>query len=208
MSKFEPNDSKAYTSGFDAFYSRFSGIYDFLVKHTPLWNAWIGPAIPHIHGPRVLEVSFGTGWLLSRYAGRFDSYGIDLNEEMIRITSRNLQAAGIALPLQRAVVEALPYGSEVFDTVVNTMAFSGYPRADDALSEIRRVLKPGARLVLIDVGVPADGNWAGRALARFVEATGDILRDMAPLFTRHGFAFSHEAIGGFGAVQLYVAAKK
>ncbi len=127
--------------------------------------------------------------------------------KMIQITSRNLLAAGINIPLQRANVEALPYRSETFDTGVNTMAFSGYPRADRAMSEIRRVLKPGARLILIDVGWPEDGNWRGRIFTRLVEATGDIIRDMGLIFKRHGFEYRQEVVGLFGSLYLYIAQK-
>src|SRR5512146_2978775 len=109
MSKPEPENPKAYTSSFDGIYSRFAGIYDLAVKHTSLWEAWEGPIIPLIRGPRVLEVSFGPGWLITRYAGRFETYGIDFNMRLIQITSQNLRAAGITIPLQRANVEALPY---------------------------------------------------------------------------------------------------
>ncbi len=207
MSKLEPKDPKAYTSHFNTFYSLFSGIYDFLVKHDPAWQALVGRAIPHIRGTRVLEVSFGTGWLLTQYASRFETSGIDLNEKMIRITSHNLRAAGITAHLTRANVEALPYRRETFNTIVNTAAFGSYPRADRAMGEFHRVLKPGGRLVLIDIGYPKDGNWLGRALAQFTEATGDILRDMGPIFTRNGFVYHEEIIGGFGSIYLYIALK-
>ncbi len=208
MSRLEPKDPKTYTTHFNTLYSRFSGTYDFLVKHYPPWQALVGRAIPCIRGPRVLEVSCGTGWLISQYASRFETYGIDLNEKMTQITSRNLRAAGQTAQLQRANVEALPFRREIFDTIVNTAAFSGYPRADRAMSEFHRVLKPGGRLVLIDAGFPKDGNWMGSALARLVEATGDILRDMGPIFIRNGFAFHDEVIGGFGSIYLYIAEKK
>jgi len=204
----EPDNPQAYTDTFDATYSRFGRIYDFLVRHTPLWRAWVGPAVPHIRGPRVLEISFGTGWLLTRYAGRFETHGIDLNETMVRIASRNLSAAGLTIPLLRGNVEALPYRSRSFDTVVNTMAFSGYPRADAAMSEICRVLKPDARLVLIDIGRPQDGNWKGRALINLWVKAGDIIRDMGSVLERHGFSYNHESIAGFGSVHLYVAQKQ
>ncbi len=204
----EPKDPKTYTRNFNTFYSYFSGVYDFLVKHTHFWQILVARAIPNIQGPRVLEVSFGTGWLISQYATRFDTYGIDLNAKMIHITSHNLREAGKTAQIQQANVEALPYRSESFDTVVNTAAFSGYPRADIAMSELHRVLKPEGRLVLIDVGFPKDGNWLGHALARFTVATGDILRDMGPIFIRNGFVFHEELIGGFGSMFLYIAQKK
>ncbi len=207
MRKLEPENPKVYTAHFNTFYSLFSGIYDFLVKHYRPWQDLVGRVIPHIRGPRVLEVSFGTGWLLTQYASRFETYGIDLNEKMTRIASRNLRTVGVTAHLQRANVEAIPYRNETFDTIVNTAAFSGYPSADRAMSEFWRVLKPGGRLVLIDVGYPKDGNWHGRALARFTEATGDILRDMGPIFTRHGFSYQEEVIGGSGSIYLYIAQK-
>ncbi len=208
MRKLEPKNPKTYTAHFNTFYSLFSGIYDFLVKHDPPWQVLVGRAIPHIRGPRVLEVSFGTGWLLTRYASPFETYGIDLNWKMIQTTTRNLRAAEATAQLQQANVEALPYMSETFDTIVNTAAFSGYPRADNAMREFHRVLKPDGRLVLIDVGYPKDGNWMGKALARFTEVTGDILRDMDPIFTRNGFVFQSEVIGGFGSMYLYIAQKQ
>ena len=56
--------------------------------------------------------------------------------------------------LRRADVENLPYPDGYFDTVVNTMSFSGYPNAQQAMSELHRVLHRRGRLVLIDIGYP------------------------------------------------------
>jgi ubiquinone/menaquinone biosynthesis C-methylase UbiE len=203
----EPEDPSAFTASFDTEYSRIASIYDFLVRRTPLWKSWIAPAIPHIQGPRVLEVSFGTGWLLTQYASRFHTFGIDLNAKMLAVATHNLAAAHVAVPLVRGGVESLPYRSASFDTVVNTMSFSGYPRADTAMAEISRVLKATGRLVLIDIAPPPDRNWLGAAMIRLWAASGDIVRDMDGVLQRHGFAFSCEPIGGFGSVHLYVAAK-
>ncbi len=208
MSILEPRDPKTFTKHFDSYYSRFSGIYDILVSHTRIWQSVLNNVIPHIKGPRVLEASFGTGWLITQYASRFDTYGIDFNEKMIRITSRNLHESGETAHLQRANVEHLPYKSESFDTIVNTAAFSGYPRADIAMSEFRRVLKPGGRLVLIDVSYPEDRNIRGMFFCYLTELTGDILRDMGQIFTQHGFEFEHKVIGGAGAIHMYIAQKK
>ena len=78
--------------------------------------------------------------------------------------------------LVQGSVEHLPYPDESFDSIVNTMAFSGYPDGVAALSEMRRVLRSGGRLVLIDVGYPSNGNWLGTKLAEFWKWSGDILR--------------------------------
>ncbi len=204
----EPSDPEAYTANNDAMYSRLSAVYDFVVRHTPLYSRWLMPVLSEIRGPRVLEISFGTGWLMTRYAGQFAAYGVDLNWNMIRVTSKNLKLAGLAAPLQQAKVEALPYRDESFDTVVNTMAFSGYPRADQAMSEIRRVLRPGGRLVLVDLGLPEHETWISRIWLQLFLASGDILRDMGRIFSQHGFRFTAEPIGLSGSLYLYLAEKK
>lgn len=208
MDEHEPSDPAAYTARNDARYSRLSGVYDFLVQHTSLYNRWLLPIVPKIRGPRVLEISFGTGWLMTRYASQFETCGVDLNWNMIRTTTKNLELAGLAVPLQQARVEALPYRSESFDTVVNTMAFSGYPRADQAMSEICRVLRPGGRLVLVDMNLPQHENWIARLWLRLFLASGDILRDMGRILSSHGFKFTDEVMGLSGSLHLYVAEKK
>lgn len=208
MSALDPKNPESYTHNFDVAYSRFSRLYDFVVNHTSFYNFWLGPVLSRILGPRVLEISFGTGWLMRRYAGRLETYGIDLNWNMIQVTAGNLRRAGIRVPLQQAKVEALPYKDETFDTVVNTMAFSGYPRADDAMREIRRVLKVGGRVALVDVGWPEDQNPWGRIALRLIAASGDIVRDMGQVFARHGFSFSHETVGLYGSLHMWVAQKE
>ncbi len=203
----EPRDAEAFTARFDRLYSRLARPYDLAVKVLPVWRHWISAALLHIRGPRVLEVSFGTGLLLTRYAGNFETYGVDLNERMVAIAQRNLQRAGVSAELRQANVEALPYPDGHFDTVINTMAFSGYPNGQRAMSELHRVLRPQGRLVLIDVGYPHDGNRLGCMLVGIWKRSGDVIRDMAPLFESLRFDVYHEQIGGFGSVHLYVATK-
>jgi ubiquinone/menaquinone biosynthesis C-methylase UbiE len=87
------------------------------------------------------------------------------------------------------------------------MAFTGYPAAQPALTELLRVLKPQGRLVMVDINIPTNGNWRGMALARAWTATGDILRNMGVLFQQHGLVYTGREIGGWGSVHLYVAHK-
>lgn len=67
---------------------------------------------------------------------------------------------------------------------------------------MRRILKRGGRLILVDVNYPLDRNWFGTRLTNFWKRAGDIIRDMEELFRRVGFSYSDEAIGGYGSVHL------
>jgi len=208
MGKKTSIDADRFRDEFDRAYTRFAGVYDWAVKWFPLWRNWITQALPHIRGPRVLEVSFGTGYLLTQYADSYTTHGIDYNQALIEIASINLSEAGMSASLLRADVVKLPYASESFDTLVNTMAFTGYQDGEGALIEMWRVLKPGARLVMVDIAYPNDGNWLGVQATRMWAALGDIIRDMGALFDEFGFDYSDREFGGFGSVHLYVAYKR
>ena len=200
----EPGHPAEFTRQFDRFYTRFARWYAGFIRAFPLWRRWLDHALPYIEGQRVLEISFGTGYLLSRYARRFETYGVDLNYQLAQLARGALTRQAIDANLQVADVVALPYPDGIFDCVVNTMAFSGYPEADAAIAEIKRVLCPGGRLVLIDVAYPVEERPAGFLMARMWKLAGDLLRDMKTLLAQHGFSASIQEIGGFGSVQLFV----
>lgn len=200
----EPQDAQAFQEGFDQTYTRIAGLYDIAVKFLPIWKTWLKRALPHIRGRRVLEVSFGTGYLMMHYAGQFEVHGIDLNARMVSIAMENLRQAGLTANLRQGTVEDLPYEDGFFDTVVNTMAFSGYPDGTRAMTEIRRVLAPGGRLVLIDINYPTDRNWLGTSLTRCWQLSGDIIRDMDSVLKAHGFEYEDIEIGGQGSVHMYI----
>lgn len=203
----EPEDPTNFTEQYNNFYSRFAPVYDWLVNTLPVWRNWIGAAIPWIQGPKVLEVSFGTGYLLTQYAAQFESYAIDYNQRLGIIAHDNLHRSGLRACLQIADVESLPYTRNTFNTVINTMAFTSYPNADQALAEISRVLKPGGRIVMFYINYPGDGNRLGTVLTRAWKASGDIIRDIPELFERFGYEYTDGEVGGFGSVHLYVAKK-
>lgn len=84
----EPSNKRNFTKDFDKFYTKFANIYKLSVEYFPIWKSWIKRALPYISGPHVLEVSFGTGYLLLRYADKFDTHGIDYNKRMVALTKK------------------------------------------------------------------------------------------------------------------------
>jgi ubiquinone/menaquinone biosynthesis C-methylase UbiE len=131
----KPVDAKAFQKTSDKFYTKTARLYDFGVKVLPGWKTWLRRALPHIQGRRVLEVSFGTGYLLMQYANKFETHGIDLNARLVAVAKRNLEKRGVCADLTQGNVEQLPYVDEYFDTVMSTMALSGYPDVMRAMSE-------------------------------------------------------------------------
>ena len=203
----EPEDSIAYTKKLDKEYSTYAKVYDVAVKVLPVWRTWIETVIPYIEGNRVLEASFGTGYLLMQYANNYETYGIDFNNNLVKVAQRNLSRKGVKASLQRANVEALPFPENYFDTVVNTMAFTGYPNGKQAMSEFYRVLKEGGKLLIVDFDYPSNRNRLGYWLTKSMESAGDTIRDISKIVQAFPFEYTEEEIGGFGSVHLYVARK-
>jgi ubiquinone/menaquinone biosynthesis C-methylase UbiE len=188
-------------------YSKIAKGYDIVIKVLPFWKTWITHVIPHIQGQNVLEVSFGTGLLLSQYADKFETCGIDYNAKMVEVAKKNLKSKSISADLIQGNVESLPYESESFDTVINTMAFTGYPDSNKAMSELKRVLKTNGKLIIVDINYPNNMNFLGRSLTKLWMSLGDVIRDMDNIFNHFELDYSDVEIGGFGSVHLYIARK-
>ena len=203
----EPENSIEYTKKLDKEYSKYTKVYDVAVKLFPVWKTWIKAVIPFIEGPRVLEASFGTGYLLMQYANNYETHGIDFNNNMIELAKENLSRKGVKATLQWANVEKLPFPDNHFDTIVNTMAFSGYPNGKQAMAEFYRVLKKRGKLLIVDFNYPSNRNRFGYWLTKIMESAGDTIRDISKILQEFRFEYTEEEIGGFGSVHLYIARK-
>ncbi|SDC94386.1 class I SAM-dependent methyltransferase [Belnapia rosea] len=115
-------------------------------------------------GQRMLDVAIGTGLVARegmRILGRPGAVtGLDLSEGMLAEARRSL-----AIPLIRGRAEALPVADASFDFLSMGYALRHVPDLGAAFAEYRRVLRPGGRLLLLEIGRP-EGSLAYRA-ARF-----------------------------------------
>jgi ubiquinone/menaquinone biosynthesis C-methylase UbiE len=112
-------------------------------------------------GDRVLDVGCGTGDLAiaaARRAGQGATVvGIDASPEMVEVAREKARKARRAVRFQVEAVEALTFDNGSFDVVLSSLMMHHLP-ADlklRALAEIRRVLRPGGRLVIIDLQATA-----------------------------------------------------
>ena len=198
-----------YTERMNKEYDWMARGYDLFITIFPFWKRWIRSVLPYIRGREILEVSFGNAYLMSRY-GKKQGYkisGIDYNASMVSRSRRKLAKKKINATLIQGNVEALPYKAHQFDTVINTMALSGYPNPDRAIGEMVRVLKPGGRLLLVDFDYPADRNFIGYWITRLWENLGDLIKDISSHLSRQPLHYVEKSIGAFKSVHLYVCRK-
>ncbi len=102
---------------------------------------------------KMLDVGCGTGSLAARVrtaVPRVEVWGVDLVSAMLAKGQPRWRAHnGHVFPVQ-GDSERLPFGTGTFDVVTCANSFHHYPRQDRAVSEMKRVLRPGGRLMLID----------------------------------------------------------
>ncbi|WP_285103455.1 class I SAM-dependent methyltransferase [Promicromonospora sp. MEB111] len=132
-------------------YDEFAASYD-AENAGSLLNAWYErPAMVRlagdVRGRKILDAGCGSGPLSGELRDRgADMTGFDGSPAMIELARRRL---GDDVPLTVADLgEPLPYADHTFDDVVSSLVLHYLEDWDSPLTELRRVLKPGGRLIL------------------------------------------------------------
>lgn len=116
-------------------------------------------------GSRVLEVCVGTGTnipLMREFASAGAVVGLDISRAMLRRCAAKMQAAGAEAWLVEGEAAHLPFRHGAFDALLNHGGLAEFGDRASAIGEMARVTRPGGRIVICDVGVPADGRLSLR----------------------------------------------
>jgi len=116
-------------------------------------GVWVTELLEVEPNDAVLEVGFGPGVIvqrLSKLASRGNVAGIDPSREMVeQARARNATAIrNGCVDLRRGSVDGLPFDDNSFEKVLAINSMQVWPDATAGLREIRRVMKPAARLAL------------------------------------------------------------
>lgn len=111
-------------------------------------------------GGRVLEIGIGSGLNIPFYdAARVEHlWGLDPSAEMWAIAQKNAAEHHLEAEFIQSGAESIPLGSGAVDTVVMTYTMCTLPEVLPALSEVRRVLKPGGQMLFCEHGRAPDAS--------------------------------------------------
>ena len=107
---------------------------------------WIGARVQG----RILEVAVGTGRNFDFYPPAATVTGIELSPAMLAIARRHAADLGLDIDLRQGDAQALPFDDNSYDTVTCTLSLCAIPDPATAIAEMKRVLRPGGRLLLLD----------------------------------------------------------
>jgi ubiquinone/menaquinone biosynthesis C-methylase UbiE len=157
----------------------------------------------------VLEVATGTGRNIAFYPPDVHLTGIDFSPQMLQVAQDRARALGRTVELRLGDAQALDLPDASFDTVVCTLSLCAIPDERRAIAEMKRVLRPGGRLLLLD-HVAGSGWWV-RAIQWLLELVtvrlvGEHFRRRPLVQVRaEGFEIERQERSKLGIVERIVA---
>lgn len=161
-------------------------------------------------GMRTLDIACGTG-VVARCAARAcgpSGYtsGIDIDPAMIEVARAAARRQGLEIDYRCTSADQLPFEAGSFDTVFCQQGLQYFPDKSQALGEVRRVLRPGARFVAVvwtDMETCA-GNWA---MITALERRGIDAKDMRKPFSLSDRAGMRTLVESAGFERVTVCVK-
>jgi ubiquinone/menaquinone biosynthesis C-methylase UbiE len=160
---------------------------------------------------RIVEVAIGTGRNLYHYPAAATVTGVELSPEMLAIARRRAADLGRDVDLHEGDAEHLPFADASFDTAVCTLSLCTIPDPAATIGEMKRVLVPDGRLLLLDhVGSTWPPVYAAQWLVERVTiriAGEHFTRRQLPLVKAAGFELVEVERLKAGTVERILARK-
>ncbi len=180
-------------------------LYDLLMHLAPGVERWRGKLVAGARG-RVLEVGCGTGRTLPGYREDVELFALDPNFDVLPRACRRCGDARFLC----ASAEFLPFADDSFDCVVSSLVFCSVPDVDRGLRELKRVLRPEGRLLMLE-HVQARSKFGARFLdwiqPAWTRITGGCHpnRDTVAAVERAGFVIEADSLRVRGLMRRFTA---
>ena len=174
-------------------FDKIARTYDRLnrVMTLGLDRCWRRRAVRGLLG-NVLDVACGTGDMMLELLKRGCTVtGVDLSEEMLEIARTKTASANFQLStfnFQLGDAEALPFAEGEFDAVTCAFGVRNFVHLEQGLNEMLRVLKPGGRMVILELATP----------------DSPIIRPFYNLYTKHIIPWLGSRIAGNREAYTYL----
>ena len=151
--------------------------------------------VPAARG-RVLEIGIGSGLNLPFYSGQaVEVIGLDPSSRLLTMAEGRVTGSMPSVRMVEGSAEAMPLEDASFDTVVTTWSLCSIPKAEAALAEVRRVLKPSGELLFIEHGRAPDrsvSRWQDRLTPLWKPLAGGchLNRSIDTLIRQSGFVIT------------------
>jgi ubiquinone/menaquinone biosynthesis C-methylase UbiE len=186
---------------YQGYYNKAAGIYDGAIK---LFASLAGGGEEYFRGEylkeleiqdgdRLLEVSIGTGANLHYLPKKVSYYGLDLSWGMLKRCQRNLKRWQLEAELILGNAEELPLCDESFDTVLHVGGINAFNDPAEAIHEMTRVARAGAKIVIVDetakmmesiAWMPSVKKWLQEHGERFSAPVGLVPEGMRDIHAR------------------------
>ncbi|HWM49259.1 MAG TPA: class I SAM-dependent methyltransferase [Xanthobacteraceae bacterium] len=180
------------------------GFYDDVILprlvHLVMRNARLLPYRERIAAAaqgRVLEIGIGSGLNLPFYSPAVSEVlGLEPSARLIAMAQRAAHESAQPVRLVEGSAEAIPLDAGSVDSVVTTWTLCSIPNAGAALAEMRRVLRPGGRLLFVEHGRAPDAGvrvWQDRLTPVWRTLAGGchLNRPIRAMIEDAGFAIDH-----------------
>lgn len=161
----------------NSMFDRISGVYDRMnrVMTAGLDQAWRARAAERARlepGMTALDLCCGTGDLTLELAGRVGPQGAvtgaDFSRPMLELAREKAEGHGVPQArFEWADALDLPFEDEAFDAVTIAFGIRNVPDVPAALREMRRALRPGGRVLILEFSLPANAAVRGSYLLYF-----------------------------------------
>ena len=132
-------------------YDRIARFYDVMGGFgEQRYRNWRERAWALVAGPEVLEVGVGTGKNIPYYPPDAHVTAIDVSAQMLSRARRRAEELAAHVTLREMDAQNLEFPDDFFDSGLGTFIFCSVPDAVLGLQELRRVVKPGGRVVLLE----------------------------------------------------------
>lgn len=201
MNQFERKSKTIYDKKADTYEQSFDG------KFTRKFKRILLEAIHINNGDSILDVACGNGRFLNMLSHKADihGFGVDISENMIACA----QQMNPKMHFETAGCDKIPFENQSMDVVSVCAAFHHFPNIDAFAKEMHRILKPGGRIYIAEVYLPAVIRRIYNPFLKFSKS-GDVKfyspEEITDCLSNAGFY--REVVKTDGLVQIVAMQKK